>query len=215
LLPGESAPTSAPSRGGDRRIALIIAVVLLGINWLIFLGILGAVLPLLLEDRTGESIALAGLIIPLATFTGALSAGDQFVSLVTSPLAGFLSDLTGQRWGLVVFALLLGVFALTLTAVGSGAVVVVATMAGAVTTSVLQTQVMTLIGDHSAGNQHGRILGILNTIGDVGSAAGPLLAYALLPLIGLGGIFWAAAVVLALMLPGASWMARRERVIQG
>jgi hypothetical protein len=83
-------------------------------------------------------------------------------------------------------------------------------MLGAVTTSVLQTQVMTLIGDHSAANQHGRILGVLNTIGDLGSAAGPLLAYALLPLIALNGVFWAAAVVLALMLPPATWMARRE-----
>jgi MFS family permease len=213
-LPGTSDLASAPSRGTNRRAALIVAVTLLGINWLIFLGILGAVLPLLLKERTGESIALAGLIVPLATFTGALSAGNQFVSLVTSPLAGWLSDFSGQRWGLVVGALLLGVISLGLTAVGSGAVVVAATMSGAVTTSVLQTQVMTLIGDLSAANQRGRILGILNTIGDVGSAAGPLLAYALLPLIGLGGIFGAATVVLGLMLPGASWMARRERVTQ-
>jgi DHA1 family inner membrane transport protein len=214
-LPSASDPAAVPPRGDDRRVVLISAVALLGINWLIFLGIMGAVLPLLLKDRTGESIALVGLIIPLATFTGVLSAGNQFVSLVTSPLSGWLSDFTGQRWGLVVFALVLGVIALALTAVGSGAVVVAATMAGAVTTSVLQTQVMTLIGDHSAANQHGRILGILNTVGDVGSAAGPLLAYALLPLIGLGGIFGAAAVVLGLMLPGAGWMARRERALRG
>jgi MFS family permease len=206
----EHEPLPSPARTENPRVPLIIAIALLGFNWLIFLGILGAVLPLLLEERVGESVALVGLIIPLATFTGALSAGNQFVSLITSPLAGWLSDFSGQRWGLVLFALLLGVVALGLTAVGSGVVVVVATMAGAVTTSVLQTQVMTLIGDHSAANQHGRILGILNTIGDLGSAAGPLLAYTLLPLIALKGIFWAAAVVLALMLPAATWMARRE-----
>jgi MFS family permease len=192
------------------RSALIIAVVLLGVNWLIFLGILGAVLPLLLQERVGESVALIGLMIPLATFTGALSAGNQIVSLITSPLAGWLSDASHQRWGLVVFALLLGVAALGLTAVGTGLVVVLATMLGAVTTSILQTQVMTLIGDHSAANQRGRILGILNTIGDLGSAAGPLLAYALLPLIHLSGVFWAAAVVLALMLPSTIWIARQE-----
>lgn len=206
----ENESLSPAARVDNPRVALVIAVALLGINWLIFLGILGAVLPLLLEERVGESIALVGLIVPLATFTGALSAGNQFVSLITSPLAGWLSDITHQRWGLVVFALLLGVVALGLTAVGSGVVVVVATMLGAVTTSVLQTQVMTLIGDHSASHQRGRILGILNTIGDLGSAAGPLLAYALLPLIELDGVFWVAAVVLALMLPPAAWIARRE-----
>jgi MFS family permease len=189
---------------------LLTAIVLMGVNWLIFMGILGAVLPLLLEERIGETVILAGVVIPLATFTGALAASNQAVSVLTSPLAGWFSDYSRQRWGLVLLALLVGVGATALTAVGTGGLIVAATMLAAVATSVLQTQVMTLIGDYAHTNRRGRILGVLNTVGDVGSASGPLLAYALLPLIALEGVFWLATAVLVFMLPWTVWAARRE-----
>ncbi len=189
---------------------LLTAIVLLGVNWLIFLGILGAVLPLLLKERVGEEVVLIGLAIPLATFTGALSASNQLVSLLVSPLSGWLSDYTRQRWGLILVALVLGSGAMALTAVGTGLILILATMLGAVATSVLQTQVMTLIGDYSSTNRRGRVLGILNTVGDLGSAGGPLLAYALLPLIELEGIFWLATAVLILAVPWTYWLVRRE-----
>ncbi len=86
--PDRSIPQSAPDSGiviNPRMLwPLISAVVLLGINWLIFIGILGAVLPLLLEERIGETVLLLGLVIPLATFTGALTAGNQVMSLLSS-----------------------------------------------------------------------------------------------------------------------------------
>ncbi len=189
--------------------ALIAAIILLGVNWLIFLGVLGATLPLLLEDRVGDEIHLLGLLIPLATFTGAISASSQGVSLLSSLGAGWLSDYIRKRWGLVIVALVIGVVALGVTAVGTGIVVVLATLLGAVATSVLQTQVMTLVGDYTSARR-GRILGVLNTVGDLGSAGGPLLAYALLPVIHLGGIFGLATVLLAAMLPWTVWIARRE-----
>jgi MFS family permease len=189
---------------------LLTAIILLGVNWLIFLGILGAVLPLLLKERVGEEVMLIGLVIPLATFTGALSASNQLVSLLISPLSGWLSDYTRQRWGLILFALVLGSAAMALTAVGKGLILIIATMLGAVATSVLQTQVMTLIGDYSSANRRGRALGILNTVGDLGSAGGPLLAYTLLPFIELEGIFWLSTVVLILAIPWTYWIARNE-----
>lgn len=208
----DASPPPAPGRPAlpFRWIPLGTAVLLLGLNWLIFLGILGATLPLLLEERIGESVVIVGLMIPLASFTGALSASQQAISLVTSPVAGWLSDRGGNRWGLVVFAMMLGVGALALTAIGAGSVIVVAIMASAVATSVLQTQVMTLTGDYTDRNRRGRVLGVLNTVGDLGSAAGPLLAYALIPLIDLSGLFWSATIVLALAFPWTLWVARRE-----
>jgi MFS family permease len=207
-----SDPTSARENltDADVFLPLLTAIVLLGVNWLIFLGILGAVLPLLLEERVGETVALAGIVIPLATFTGALTASNQLVSLLTSPLAGWLSDYTRQRWGLILIALVLGGGAMAMTAVGTGIVIIAATMVGAAATSVLQTQVMTLIGDYSSANRRGRILGLLNTVGDVGSAGGPLLAYALLPVIALEGVFWLATAVFVLSIPWTVWVTRRE-----
>mgnify|MGYP001451639967 CR=1 FL=1 len=205
-------PGAAPHAASWRAstLPLATAVALLGVNWLIFLGFLGATLPLLLEQRIGDTIVLLGLLIPLASFTGGLSAANQVLGLIASPLSGWLSDRTGNRWALAVGALALGTGALALTAVGYGVLVVLATMLGAVATSVLQTQVMTLAGDYAPQGQQGRILGILNTVGDIGSAAGPLLAYALLPLIDLSGIFWLAAGLIALFLPWTAWISARE-----
>jgi len=205
-------PGAAPQAASWRAstLPLATAVALLGVNWLIFIGFLGATLPLLLEQRIGDTIVLIGLLIPLASFTGGLSAANQVLGLIASPLSGWLSDRTGNRWALAVGALALGTGALALTAVGYGVLVVLATMLGAVATSVLQTQVMTLAGDYAPQGQQGRILGILNTVGDIGSAAGPLLAYALLPLIDLSGIFWLAAGLIALFLPWTAWISARE-----
>jgi len=209
--PSERGEPAAPSETWRAAILpLATAIALLGVNWLIFIGFLGATLPLLLEQRIGETIVLLGLLIPLASFTGGLAAANQVLGLIASPLSGWLSDRTGNRWALAVGALALGVGALALTATGYGAVLVLATMLGAVATSVLQTQVMTLAGDYAPHGQQGRILGAINTVGDIGSAAGPLLAYALLPVIDLSGIFWLATGLIALCLPWTLWISARE-----
>ncbi len=201
---------TAPARAPIPALPLLTAIALLGVNWLIFLGTLGATLPLLLEERVGKTVMLIGLVVPLSTFTGALTAGNQFVSLLTAPLAGWLSDASQRRWGLVLVALVLGILATGLITFGTGIVLVTATMISAVATSVLQTQVMTLVGDYTRPHQRGRVLGLLNTVGDLGSAGGPLIAYALLATITLAGIFGMATVVLALALCWTFWVARKE-----
>jgi MFS family permease len=211
------APALTTSTGGPSALPvtrsfsrLVTAIALMGVNWLIFIGIIGATLPLLLQERIGDEFLIAGLAIQLATFTGTLMAVTQTLGLVVSPLSGWLSDRSGNRWGLVVLALVLGALSLAIIAGSGGVVVLVAIMLGAVATGILQTQVMTLIGDYARENRQGRILGVLNTAGDLGSAAGPLLAYALLPLVGLSGIFGLAAALLAVILPWITWIAWRE-----
>ncbi len=200
-------PSTAPSRW-----MLVVAIGLLGVNWLIFIGVLGATLPLLLEERVGQSTIILGLLLPLTTLTGVLTAGNQFLSALVSPFSGWLTDRTGNRWGLVILALLTGVVALALLADGRGSILLLGIVLGAIATSILQTQVMTLVGDHAGVNRQGRILGVVNTIGDLGSAIGPLLAYALLPGIGLSGVYWLMGGALALfLLPGVQIAWREVR----
>lgn len=206
--PAQTASTDKPRL--KSRYALATAITLLSVNWLIFIGVIGATMPLLLQDRIGDSVIIFGFLIPLATLTGALSASNQLLSLVASPLSGWLTDFTGNRWALVLLSCMLGAFSLGAIAVGGGALLVVATLFSAVAAGIMQTQVMTLIGDHTEGNRHGRTLGILNTAGDLGSATGPLLAYALLPGIGLDGVFWLMAGILALSIPWVSRLAWQE-----
>jgi len=188
-----------PEQGGATR-TLFTAIGVLGLNWLIFMGLIGATLPLLLQERIGDSLLLFSLTIPLSTVTGTLTAASQGSGLLAAAAAGWLSDRSSRRWGLILMACVAGVLALVLIAVGGPGIVIAAVLLGASATSVMQTQVMTLIGDR-AGARRGRLLGITNTIGDLGSALAPLLAYMLLPGIGLSGLFWLAAALLVCALP--------------
>jgi MFS family permease len=101
----------------------------------------------------------------------------------------------------------MGVLALLTVALGGGVFVVIGLLLGAIITSVLQTQATALIGDYAGANRQGRLLGILGTAGDIGAAAGPLLAFFLIEHgWSLQNIFVAAAVLIGLMLPGAIWV---------
>jgi MFS family permease len=203
----------APGSPGHWRsvmVPLALAIMLYGVSRMIFAGFLNATLSLLLGQRIGETILLLGLVIPLASFTGGLWAANQVLGLIVSPLAGWLLDRLGNRWLLAIGALAIGAVALALIAITYGPAIVLATMAGVASTSVLQAQVMTLAGDYAPPGQQGRIIGALSTAGDLGSAIGPLLAYALLPTIDLSGVFWLAAGLVALCLPWTMWIAARE-----
>lgn len=193
---------------------LLVAIALNGLNWLVFVGMAMTALPLLLQQRLGGVIVLFGLLtVQLVSFTGGLVSVNTFISLLSSPLAGSLSDRTGNRWRLVVYAMLLGIVSLTVEALGPGWLVILATMANAVITSVLTTQITTLVGDYArpgSGREgrRGRYLGMMGTAGDVGGTVGPLLAFALLPLIGLPALFLLLALILIVALPAVLWAAR-------
>ena len=195
------------------RLPLLMAILINGLNWLIFVGLSPSVFPILLQQRVGEVFAIAGLIvIQLVSFTGILSAINTLISLVTSRVAGWLSDWSGNRWRLVVFSLGLGVVSMAFAAVGEGIVVILAITATAIVSSVLVTQTTTIIGDYTRkSTRQGRVIGLLNTAGDFGGAAGPLIAFALLPIIGLVGVYTVGTFLLAIALPPTIWMMLRER----
>jgi MFS family permease len=188
---------------------MLLAVALMGVTWLIFGGVLASVMPRLLQERVGDVLPVGAVVIQIATLTGLLMAANMLAGLLSSPLAGWLSDYARNRWGLVVGAMVVGIVALAFIAEGDGRTVVIATTLGAVANSILQTQALTLAGDY-AGNRQGRALGVLTTSTDMGATAGPLLAYALLPVIGLAGIFTLAALLLLVLLPPVLLMAHRE-----
>lgn len=197
-------------------VPLATAAIIIGLNWLIFLGILGATLALLLQERIGPELVLGALLIPLATLTGVVAAGKDMLSLLAAPLSGTLSDHLGNRWLLIILALLLGSVALVMIALSTGLALVIGILLGAITTSVLQTQTTALVGDYAGFNRQGRLLGGVNTVGDIGSAAGPLLAFFLIERgWALGDILLLAAAILALFLPWVLWVGwRAARPVQ-
>ena len=52
-----------------------------------------------------------------------------------------------------------------------------------------QSLATTLLGDVTAGARRGRALGVMHTFGDLSSAVAPLLVYAILPWVGLAGVY--------------------------
>jgi MFS family permease len=191
----------------NARTPLITATLIMGVNWLIFLGIIGATLALLLQERVGTALSLGLVLLPLSTVTGVVAAGKDFVSLLAAPFSGMLSDHLGNRWLVIVVTLGLGSGALLLIALGNGGLTLLGLLLGAVTTSVLQTQATALVGDYSSDNRQGRRLGVLNVVGDIGIAPGPLLAFFL---IGqdwsLQTIYLLAAGLLTALIPWTAWV---------
>jgi len=70
-----------------------------------------------------------------------------------------------------------------------------------------------LIGDLGQRRRHGRYLGLLYTVGDLSSAIGPLLAFALLPLWGITGLYWLNAALFVGLLAVAWYWARKKKTI--
>ncbi len=215
-LSAESQPQATPAAQTPMsRLPLFAAIAIQGLNRLILSGIAATLLPVLVLARIGGEVAVAGLfVVQLASFTGLLRAVNTGISVFSAPLSGWLTDRSGNRWPLVAAALALGVVSLSMSGMGSGSVVVLATILTAIASGVLVTQVTAVVGDYarpgsSREHRRGRILGILNIASDVGAAAGPMIAFALLPVVGLVGAYGLGALLLSMTLPGALWIMLR------
>jgi MFS family permease len=175
-----------------------------GINRFVIAGVLYATLGLLVQERL-HAIAL---ILGLATLTGALAAGRTLFSMAAAPLAGTMSDRLGSRWRVLVWALAVGAVSLTLVAGNAPLAILAGVSLGAVSSSSVQSLAIALTGDLVGQEQQGRAIGLLHTVGDVGSAAGPPVAYALLPTMGLDGVYLLCAGLFAVGLALVLWLLR-------
>ena len=213
--PAQVADSNLPVHTGPRqirRLPLITAMLLMALNRLIFLGMIGAILTLVFQEKIGEALLLGALLLPLTTLSGLASFTNHLLSMFASPLSGMLSDRLGDRWRLILFALLLGSASLALAARAEGLLVIAGILPGAITTSILMTQTTALVGDLVPHARQPRVLGLFSTLGDLGSATGPLLAFALIaagwPL---AQVLLLAAILMALMLPWIVFVGLRER----
>jgi MFS family permease len=125
----------------------------------------------------------------VATLTGALVAGRMLLSMVAAPLAGAASDWLGSRWRVAAWGLSIGVVSMALVAWGAPIAILIGVSLSAVAGGSVQALVTALTGDLVSQAQRGRAIGLLHTAGDLGSAIGPPVAYALMPWIELRGVY--------------------------
>ncbi len=171
------------------RRGLWTAAFLHGINRFVIAGVLYATMGLLVQDR----LPFDGLGLGVATATGILIAGRTVFSMASAPLAGTVSDWLGSRWGVVRWGLAIGAVSLSLITLRAPLAILIGISLGAMTSASVQTLVIALAGDLADQTQRGRAIGLVHTVGDIGSATGPPVAYALLPAVGLDGVYWLCA----------------------
>jgi len=180
----------------DRRILLAAYIYL--VTFFVSNGVLMSTIGLYLGQRWGESISLNGVAIGVSSLAGMLLALRALLGIVAGPAAGILSDRLRDRWPVVRGGILLGVSGfLLLSLLASiwavpGGVALVSLSAGG-----LIAVLAALVGDRAANDRPGVTMGGLATAGDIGSAAGPLLAYALVTILDLRQVYLLCAVALA------------------
>jgi len=190
---------AAPKPGQEGRArwfrnpGLWIAITIQGLNRFITAGVLAATMALLVQDHLAE----IGIPLGLATLTGGLMAGRTLLSLVSAPLAGVFSDKLGSRWWVLLASLAIGALGMLLIGDSQPLTILTGILLGAVAGGSIQALVTTISGDQVAIANRGRAIGILHTSGDLGSTLGPLAAYALLPFIGLPGVYQLCALLFA------------------
>jgi MFS family permease len=178
-------------------------------------GVLVSTVALYLGQRWGTAVQLNGMALGVATLAGMMLATRALLGMLASPLAGSLSDrlcrrpgssATGRkpaacatgRWPVVRGGVLLGVVGFLMLALVVSVWAVVGGVAlVAVSTGTLVTCLVAIVGDQAQGERPGATMGRLATAGDLGSAAGPFVAYALVPLLNLRWIYLLSALVLA------------------
>jgi len=191
--------------------AMWAAVMAQGVNRLAGAGIIGATMGLIVQQSIGPELQWGAWQIGVASITGSLLSARTLLSLVGAPLAGILSDRLRHRWGLLAASLAIGAVGVIALPIPNGNVVILGTIIAALTSGSVQALTTTLVGDLARAHERGKHLALFNIAGDLGSAIGPLVAYALLAVTGLATIYWASAV---LMLGVGMWAARNSETRQ-
>lgn len=158
-------------------------------------GVLMSTISLYLEQRWGATVPIGAKAVGVASLGGVLLALRSGVGIVAGPIAGIVSDRIGNRWPVVRGGLLLGAVGFVvlafLTSVGAvpAGVGLISLSAGS-----LAATVTALVGDLAEGKRQGLTMGGLATAGDMGSALGPVFAFALAVVLDLRWIYFLCAV---------------------
>jgi len=197
LPPGQRTPLSRtnqiPSlrpRINLRDSRLWTAMSLYGLTLFASDGIVMSSIILLLAERLGHNIGLGVFTLGVVSASGALIAVRAVLASLTAPLAGHATDRQGTRLPVITTSLLAGVASAGLLAWAPSLLPILAgILLNAVSSGASLAALAAYIGDATPPGLQGATMGLYATAGDVGSAAGPFLTFALVPVIGLAAVY--------------------------
>ncbi len=172
---------------------IYLAAGVLGISRFVFSGFVAALLSVITRDKISPGLALIGI----STLTGIISSSKTVISMISAPAAGFLSDRFKDRWSAVVICLLCGSLGLFMITLKMPVLIFAGLLLGSVPGSSINVLMRTIAGDMAGTNRQGRAIGFVLTAGDLASAAGPPLAFFLLPYMGIDLMFLVLSMMLA------------------
>lgn len=182
-----SKPFNALRHGGS---GLITASVLHLIILFAGEGVVFSTISLLLQQRLGSQVVVMGAVLGVATLGGLMLGLRALLAGVAGPLAGHWSDTRAGRWPLVAASLVTGIAGFALLAFAQMQLGIAAGVAlGAISAGAAQAILIAVVGDLAPAGRQGVVLGGYATMGDIGSALGPLVAFALVLVVDLKWVY--------------------------
>jgi MFS transporter, DHA1 family, multidrug resistance protein len=190
--------------------ALVFLAALLLITQFTGEGIATSTLTLWLQSRFGQTVALDGIMLGIATAGGIVAAAFSILAGVAGPAAGHLSDRYG-RLAVIVGSLIMAILGFVrLAAGGSMAAFALGVVLLAVSSGAALAALIAQAGDLTPPGRQGTVMGLLATVSDLGLMLGPIVAFGLLPTIGLSAVYGMCILACTVGLGLAWWQVRHS-----
>jgi len=171
-------------------------------------GLMLSTLSLLLQQRFDAGVSLGGLTLGLASASGGLLALRSLLAGAVGLLTGYLSDTYTGRRPMIAASMAIGALSFGLLAFATSPTAVLLGVAlGAVSGGTALATLTAQVGDLTPPRKAGLVMGAFAMIGDVGSMAGPFLAFALLGSVELQRIY----LLCACMFVAGLWLAHQGK----
>jgi MFS family permease len=173
-------------------------------------GVAMSTMGLLLTERFGEQINLGSMTLGVSAAAGLALAGRAALVGLTGPLAGTLSDRYLGRRAVIAGGLAVGILGFAwLFFARTPAGIVAGIALGAVGVGAGLAALPAWAGDGTPAGRQAAVMGLFATAGDIGSMAGPVLAFGLLAVVDLR---WVYLICAAVLLAGLAllWQTEKE-----
>lgn len=161
-------------------------------------GVLASTTILWLGSLVGDGLNLELGFIPLATFAGAFVALRTIAGMISAPISGKLSDRLNRRWFVIAILLALGSVGLWLMSTDAMIIALLGALLASVPGGGIQALAPVIAGDTIQPEVEGRVISLMYTIGDIGSALGPPLTLWMVSLMSLTSVYIGCSVLFAL-----------------
>jgi MFS family permease len=176
-------------------------------------GIVFSTVNLLLQERFGEQVTVETFVLGLGSAAGLILGVRSLLVGTAGPLAGHVSDRRGVRTQVIVAGLAAGLAGFGLLAFANSIwLALLGVGLGAAGSGAVLATLAALVGDLTPPGRQGTVMGLYAAAGDVGSTAGPFLAFALAPIADLRWIYLACCLAFAAGL-ALIWPVRRSGAV--